>query len=117
MPEYNKDTLPGIVCSSCNAQMTPFANFCPNCGKSLRAKPPGTSVPRQIIVYMISFFLAPLGLWYAWKYLKQDDRTSKIIGTAAIALTIAAVAVTIWTTAELFSSVSQYLNSLRGLGL
>ena len=78
--------------------------------------PPATSISRQIIVYLISFFLAPLGLWYAWKYLKQDDQTSKIIGTVAIALTIVAVALTIWTTAGLFSSVSQYLNSLRSLG-
>ena len=79
--------------------------------------PPATSVSRQIIVYLISFFLAPLGLWYAWKYLKQDDQTSKIIGTVALALTIVAVSLTIWMTAGLYISVSQYYNSLRGLGL
>jgi hypothetical protein len=93
------------------------ANYCPNCGKPIRATPLATSVPRQIIVYLISFFLAPLGLWYAWKYLKQDDQTSRIIGTVVIALTVVAVALAIWTTAGLFNSISQYLNSVRGLGL
>jgi hypothetical protein len=71
--------------------------------------PPSTSVSRQIIVYLISFFLAPLGLWYAWKYLKQEDQTSKIIGAVAIVLTLVAVALTIWTTAGLFASLSPYL--------
>jgi hypothetical protein len=116
MAECNKDTPSGIVCPSCNAQITPSANFCPNCGNSLRAVSPATSVSRQIMVYLISFFLAPFGLWYAWKYLKQKDQTSKIIGAAAIALTIVAVALAIWMTAGLFNSVSQYLNSLRSLG-
>ena len=75
------------------------------------------SFSRQVIVYLISLFIAPFGLWYAWKYLKRDDEKSKIIGVVAIALTIVAVAVAIWTTAGLYNSVSQYLHSLRGLGL
>jgi hypothetical protein len=97
--------------------MISSANYCHNCGNPLRAKPPATSVSRQLIVYLISFFLAPLGLWFAWKYLKQDDQTSKTIGAVAIILTIAAVALAIWTTAGLLKSADQYLNSLRGLGL
>jgi hypothetical protein len=106
----------GIVCSFCHAPMMSSANFCSNCGKALRAIPPATSVARQIIVYLISFFLAPFGFWYAWKYLKQDDPISKRIGAVAIALTIVAIALAIWTTAGLFHSVNQYLNSLGGLG-
>jgi predicted RNA-binding Zn-ribbon protein involved in translation (DUF1610 family) len=114
---WNMDALPRIVCSSCSIQMISSANYCPNCGKPLKTISPATTVSRQIIVYLISFFLAPFGLWYAWKYLKQDDGISKTIGIVAIALTIVAVAVAIWTTAGLFNTVSQYLNSLRGLGL
>jgi hypothetical protein len=116
MADRNMETPPGMVCSSCNAPVTVSANFCPNCGDSLKLMPPATSVFRQIIVYLISFFLAPFGLWYAWKYLKQDDRTSKIIGTVAIALTIAAIVLAIWMTAGLFKMANQYLNSLRSLG-
>jgi hypothetical protein len=116
MAECNMDTPPKIVCSSCNAPVKPSANFCLNCGNALRVMPPTTSASRQIIIYLISFFLAPFGLWYAWKYLKQDDQKSKIIGAVSIALTIAAVVLTIWTTAGLFNLVSQYLISLRSLG-
>jgi hypothetical protein len=78
--------------------------------------PPATSVSKQIIVYLISFFLAPLGLWYAWKYLKQDDRKSKIIGAVVIALTIVSIAFAIWTAVGLFNSISQHFDSLPDLG-
>ena len=115
MAECNMDTSE-IICSSCRARMLPSANFCSNCGKALRVLPPATTVSKQIVVYLISFFLAPFGLWYAWKYLKQDDRTSRIIGTVAVVLTIAAVALAIWATAGLFSLVNQYLNTLHSLG-
>jgi hypothetical protein len=110
------ETLPEIICPSCCAPMLSSANFCSNCGKALRALPPATSVPRQILVYLVSFFLAPLGLWYAWKYLRQDDRKSKIIGTVAIALTIAAVAAALWAAAGLYNLVSQYFDSSYDLG-
>ena len=105
------ETPNGIICSSCNALMMPSANFCSNCGKALRLIPPSTTVFKQIIVYLISFFLAPFGLWYAWKYLKQDDRKSKIIGVVAIVLTGVAAALAIWATEGLFSLVNQYLGS------
>jgi hypothetical protein len=116
MVECGMETLPGIVCSSCNAQTISSANFCPNCGKSLRAIPPATSVSKQIIVYLVSFFLAPFGLWYAWKYLKQADRTSKIIGTVAIALTIVSIALVLWTTAGLFNLIGGFFDSSPDLG-
>jgi hypothetical protein len=116
MVEYGMETSPGIICPSCNTQMISSANFCLNCGKALRAIPPATSVSKQIIVYLISFFLAPFGLWYAYKYLKQVDRKSKIIGAVAIALTVASITVTIWTAVGLFNSVSQYFDSLPNLG-
>jgi hypothetical protein len=116
MVECAMEISPEIFCPSCNAPMMASANFCSNCGKSLRAKPPATSVSRQIIVYLVSFFLAPFGLWYAWKYLKQNDRKSKIIGAVAIALTIVAVAIAIWTTVGVYNLVSQYINSSYDLG-
>jgi hypothetical protein len=110
------ETSPVIICLSCNAQMISSANFCSNCGKPLRTLPPATSVSKQIIVYLVSFFLAPFGLFYAWKYLKQDNRKSKIIGAVAIALTIVSITVTIWTAVGLFNSVSRYFDSLPDLG-
>ena len=115
IPEISN--LPGMVCPACNASVQSSANFCPNCGRQFRTVPPATTVSRQIIVYLVSFIAAPFGLWYAWKYLRQDDNKSKKIGIVAIALTVISAAITIWTMAGLFNSLSPLLRSLSGLGL
>jgi hypothetical protein len=108
---------PGMICFSCSAPVPPSAYFCPDCGKPIRTKPLATSVSKQVIIYLISFFIAPFGLWYAWKYLKQNDRKSKIIGLVATALTIFSLALTFWTIAGLVNSVQETLRSLHELGL
>jgi hypothetical protein len=106
-----------MVCSTCSAPIPSSANFCPNCGRGLKKKPLSTALSRQVIVYLVSFFLAPFGLWYAWKYLKQEDNKSKIIGVTAIALTAISIALAIWTMAGLFNSVRGLMRSLNGLAL
>jgi len=90
--------------------MSDEALACPNCGKPQRNNPPLVSLSRQIIVYSVSLFLPPFGLWYARKYLKQKDSKSRKIGVAALILTIASAIVTIWLTEGVMNSISQTLN-------
>lgn len=80
-----------IVCPSCKAQVPSYSYFCLNCGKKLRAKPLSTGVGRQIIVYLVSFFIPPFGLMHAYKYFRQEGTAAKIIGAAAVVLTIIAL--------------------------
>ncbi|MCL5006767.1 MAG: zinc ribbon domain-containing protein [Patescibacteria group bacterium] len=104
------------ICPVCHQAVPAGAYFCPNCGHPLRAQPPSVSTGRQIIVYLISFFLPPLGLWYAWKYLAVNDRKSKIVGIAAILLTIISLAAAVWLWQAFVVYVNQSLNQLNGLG-
>jgi hypothetical protein len=110
-------SLHEMTCPDCSSPLSLSTNFCANCGKRLRTIALSTSIAKQIIVYLVSFFLAPLGLWYAWKYLRQEDNKSKAIGGVAIALTVLSIALTIWTVAGLFNSAGPLLKSLIGLGL
>jgi hypothetical protein len=102
------------VCPYCKVSAPFSANYCLNCGRKLSPAIPSTSFSKQIIIYLVSFFLAPLGLFYAWKYLKQDDKKSKTIGAIAIALTVISVAITAWTIAGLFDWIRQLLNGTTG---
>jgi TRAP-type C4-dicarboxylate transport system permease small subunit len=111
------ETQVGSVCPNCKISSPLSSNFCPNCGRRLQAIVPSTSVSKQILIYLISFFLAPFGLWYAWKYLKQDNKKSKAIGYVAIALTVISIAITIGTMAALFNSLRQLFNLLTGFDL
>ncbi len=109
--------VPAVLCSACNSPISSSANFCPACGKKLRATPLSTSVLKQSLVYLVSFFLAPFGLFYAWKYLRQPDRKSKAIGSVAVVLTFLSLAISFWVTAELFDSIIQLLRSLGSMNV
>lgn len=108
------ETAP-LRCPSCNAEVAENAFFCSNCGKPLKTRPESTSIGRQIVVYLISFFLAPLGLFFAWKYLKSPDKKSKYIGITIIILTAVAV-IAVFLTAKTFLAMTygniQQINSL-----
>ena len=106
----NMADIPQIVCRYCKAEVPADAYFCPNCGKMLKEK---TTISRQIVIYFISIFLPPFGLWYVWKYLKQTDAKSKKIAIAALVLTIVSTAATIWLTIALMNSISQQVNSIN----
>ena len=93
-----ENITPQIICPSCHTPVSVNENFCPQCGKKLKEPPLSTSVGRQIFIYLISFFLAPFGLGYAFKYLKQPDPQAKKIGLVVILLTILAVGVMFWVT-------------------
>ncbi|MCL5733286.1 MAG: zinc ribbon domain-containing protein [Patescibacteria group bacterium] len=95
-----------LKCPYCGAPIDANFYFCPNCGKQLRIKPAQTSVMSQIGVYLLSFFLPPLGLWPAYKYLKQSDGKSKMIGWIAVALTVISLVLAVW----LFQGFTAYLN-------
>ncbi|MEK9154984.1 MAG: zinc ribbon domain-containing protein [Patescibacteria group bacterium] len=91
------------TCSSCNAPISPTENFCPQCGTKLKEPPLSISVRKQAFIYLISFFLAPFGLGYAFKYLKQSDPKARKVGIIVVILTILAIALMIWVT-KIFTS-------------
>jgi uncharacterized membrane protein YqaE (UPF0057 family) len=82
----------------------------------LKNIPPSTTSSKKIIVYAISLFLPPFGLWYAWKYLKYNNYESKKIGVVAIILTIISTVITLWLATGFINSVFQSLNEINNLG-
>jgi hypothetical protein len=107
-----------LKCRYCNANVASFDFFCPNCGKQLKAKEISVSIGKQIGVYLLSFFLPPLGLWPAIKYLRHGDAVSKRIGIIAIVLTVISIIITLWSFSAFLNLISGQLNSqINGLGL
>lgn len=85
------DISKDMFCPSCHAAVLSAAYFCSQCGKKLKEPPLSTSPTKQIVVYLVSFFLAPFGLGYAFKYLKQPNAKARMIGIVALILTILAI--------------------------
>lgn len=97
------------ICSACKRNVSAADIFCPVCGTNLKKKPLATSPTKQVLIYLLSFFLPPLGVWPAIKYLRQPDEKSKRIGLAAILLTVISIVITIWLTAGFVGSFQKQL--------
>jgi uncharacterized membrane protein YvbJ len=102
-----------LNCEECGHKISDEAKACPNCGKPQKNKPLSTSLATQIIIYSVSLFLPPFGLWYVAKYLAKGSRESRNIGIAAAVLTIISIACSIWFTVVFINTVNQSLNSIN----
>lgn len=91
-------------------EVSETAYFCSNCGQSLKSRPEDTSIPKQIVIYFVSFVLAPFGLVYAFRYLNQPDKKSKIIGAISLVLTILAIIAVIFTGKAYLEKQYSYIN-------
>jgi len=103
------------TCIYCKGNISSSNYFCPNCGKKIKEKPLSTTFGRQLLVYLLSIFLPPLGIWPAIKYLHQQDEKSKKIGLIALFLTIASIVITIWLTISFINSFSKGLDNQLNL--
>jgi hypothetical protein len=100
---------PQATCTYCKGNISSTDYFCPNCGKKLKEKPLSTSLLRQVLIYSLSFFLPPLGIWPAIKYLRQQDQKSKNVGLVALILTVVSIVITIYISIDLLNSYTKYL--------
>jgi len=103
-----------LFCPSCRQTVSPEFFFCPYCGKKLNEKPLSTSVFVQLGIYLLSIFLPPLGLWPGVKYARSGDKETKMIGVAAIVLTIISTIVVGWYSYDFVTQLTQSLNGIGG---
>ena len=106
---------PQTTCPYCKSNVSLLDHFCPVCGKNLKKNPLPTTLVRQILIYSLSIFLVPLGIWPAIKYLRQQDEKSKKIGLAALFLTIISIIITSWLTISLINSFNKELGNQLNL--
>ncbi|MBI4119327.1 MAG: hypothetical protein HY456_00585 [Parcubacteria group bacterium] len=104
-------------CPYCGTKTIPDAYFCQNCGKKLQERPLSGSFGKQAAIYLVSFFIPPLGFTRGYPYLKQKDKKLRIIGVVAMLLTVISLAVGIWLAVQIANSINQQINSLGNLGL
>lgn len=103
------------ICPTCHLAMQSTWYFCPNCGKQLAEPPVVISIPKQLLIYLVSFFLSPLGLGWALKYIKHPDRKVRIVGAISLFLTFLALALTLFYINKAMQSYGAMLNGI-GLG-
>lgn len=107
--------MSSLVCITCNNPIEAQWYFCPNCGAQLKEKEkiivitPG----KQAMIYAVSFFLAPLGLGWGLRYIRNNDPKVRMVGWIAIILTI----ISLLLVAVVFQRfMNAYTEILNGLG-
>ncbi len=99
------------ICTKCHTTIRPTDYFCFNCGNNLKPTPPSISLMDQIVLYIKSILLPPFGILFAFKYLKQTDSKSKIVGIVAIVLTVISLIVSIVLFADFMKTLNDQVNS------
>lgn len=104
------------LCPGCHIAVRPTDYFCFNCGKNLHSAPPGTTPADQIKLYLGSVFLAPMGIFWGLRYLRVDNRRSKIVGIIAIVLSVVMIILVARYTVHLVNTInSQVEKQLQGI--
>jgi hypothetical protein len=107
-----------LSCSGCHQPVNQNDYFCHECGKKLRSPPLSTSISSQIWLYIKTLLLPPLGLIWGFRYLRQPDTKSKLIGWIAIIITIIETIWLIQTTVKVVNDTNQQINQqMRLYGL
>lgn len=69
------------------------------------------TVAKQIVIYLVSFFLPPFGLVWAFKYIKSDDEKAKKIGWIAVLLTTISLILIFWVSKAFIDNLTQSINN------
>jgi hypothetical protein len=98
-------------CPQCHVVVRPTDFFCYNCGKNLKPKLLSTTLTTEIMYYVGSLLLPPLGYWWGIKYLKQTDAASKRIGILCMVITTISFILTSMWAVDYINKISATVNS------
>jgi hypothetical protein len=99
-----------ISCPKCRQPITLIDYFCPNCGKKIRSRPLSTSFFSLLFLLLKTLLLPPFGLIWGYRYLRQSDTTSKLVGLVVIVVTIIETVWLVEVTITTFNTVQQQIN-------
>ncbi len=104
-----------LTCPRCHTTVRSTDFYCYNCGKNLHPPPLQTDTGTLIILFLKTIVLPPLGILWGFKYLRQQDDRSKIVGIAAIVITIIEIILVVQSTVGILNGVSGQLNNFQGM--
>ena len=101
-----------LLCPVCRFKVQNDWFFCPNCAKVLKEKTLVVSIPKQILIYLVSFFLSPLGLAWGLNYVRSQDKKVKTVGIISIVLTILSIVLVIIVSKNFIDQYAKLLDNL-----
>lgn len=97
------------ICPKCSEPVTEVDIFCPQC--RARIKETDISQGQKIKIYTFSILLAPLGLYWFFKFFKSENINKKILAYRVLIITVIVSTLIIMSIAYTFSFYSKYINT------
>jgi len=99
------------TCPFCKQDIASADIFCPKCGKRLSESASPMTMGQKIRIYLASFFLAPLGLIWFFKYIRNPDKEKRSVALISLYITIAVLAGVTLITYYYVTAILDYMNT------
>ncbi|MFC1722310.1 hypothetical protein ACFL0C_01535 [Patescibacteria group bacterium] len=76
-----------VICKGCDAEIQDSVAFCPHCGKETGFGVEVINNARKARIYIASFVLSPLGLYWFFKFFKSDDLEKRKLAFTSLIIT------------------------------
>ena len=100
-------------CSVCGKEINNSDKFCPNCGVSIEnlINTSGFTLTQKIKFYTLSVVLAPLGLYWFFKYFKNEDVEKRKVAFNVLYITLIMIVLLIVINIYFVRALQTYLES------
>jgi hypothetical protein len=105
-----------LTCPMCHTAVRPTDYFCFNCGKNLHPVPPSTTIEKQVMLYVGSLLLPPMGIFWGWPYIRAADTKSKTVGYITVAITVVAIILYTGWTIQFMNSFTSQMSQFQSIG-
>lgn len=109
-PLSAKNEREPLACLRCHQPVNEADYFCHNCGQNLKPALPPTDISKLMTLFIKSALLPPMGIIWGLRYLRQNDKKSKISGLAAIVITLLVLVMAIRFTINISNTISARMN-------
>ncbi|MBI2414657.1 hypothetical protein HYV31_02340 [candidate division WWE3 bacterium] len=116
MGDYStKTALNNVKCQFCHKEITQNSLYCAFCGQKQENTNIPLSTAEKIKIYTITVLLAPIGLYWFFKYYKSTSNDKRNTAYWVLGITIAVIVLTLYISADFYRGLSLYETSIPNL--
>lgn len=107
------------TCPFCGHGIEAKDIFCSKCGKELPKVNTPLSLNQKIKIYAVDVFLAPFGLYWFFKYFRNEEKTKRKVAFNSLYITLVMIVFIVLINYFFLKSVNTYIGrfDFAGLGL
>lgn len=111
IPNLGYNSSMSSNCPICHQEISPNDVFCSHCGAKIPGRDTALSNKQKVKIYIVSVILAPLGIYWFFKYFRSEDPQKKKIAYHVLWITILITISMVILTYYISNSYSNYMDT------